>query len=773
MKMEQQPKTKTQKEKVVPKGLVDPHGVPTSGTPEPIKIILDPNQAPDDTKEAANKVTLDTTAEPKADGAGVIVDTTNKPYDANNVPLTPKEKSNFVPTPTINEKKKVKKESGIDSAKLKELEKNIRSLNERYLSATQREDKALLYSQLEKAQKEYENMQVEREKNAHNSEKDRKMARLEALREIIRDLNEKYLSETQREQKAILYSQLEQAQKEYRKLEEELDGNSKEKIAVEKTEDAKDDKKEDEKKEIEKTSEETKTTEKIPEKEIEFSAEDLLKLGEFRDEYLKAKRLRGNVFRGKFGGFFGRILNRKLPVGKEEMNFGGKNGALELERVRMDYQSKLSEYRSIELNNLQNELVEKSNKGELTHEDCNAQMKAKIIDLLSAEQGNIDRQSVEGIEKNVFEKMKTKWRQLGKTRLIAGGLLGGASILTAGTALGVGVVGARVVVGGIGTYVGAEAGMERYSKLVGHKGLINKINKDIGNSISPTAIDAYLAKIPAEEIKKEAARLRMLQVEKGVAIHNLNTPRGGDSLVGMIMKRDAELAAENAILSASPDETLNFANTLSEKLAGEINLRNEIVESEVDKERMKKMARKTLAALAGGSIGWIIGSKLLQNNDGLPPIGYPKLPGLPVMPPTPTSLIHTVTSGENTWKIIESNLDSHSTMTGLSEGARTHMIDALKDKFDGMTPAQLKLIGFSSGDADILSVGDPLNMTSVLNDPSIVGRALLESKSLSASNLAEIVKNNREIATWLTANKASLTGVFDSQTIERVLRGTI
>ena len=497
--------------------------------------------------------------------------------------------------------------------------------------------------------------------------------------------------------------------------------------------------------------------------------EKVSSLDDLRDAYLKAKRLRGNIFRGGFGRFF----KRKLNFGTEEMDFGGKEGKSDLEIVRKEYQEKLAQYRSAELATIEGNLSGRLSRGEITPAEANAEMQGKIVGLLSEEQGNIDNKSVTGIERNLLEKMKTKWRQFGKTRLIAGALLGGAALT--GVAVPA-VIGARAGMGAVGTYVGVEAGLERYSKLVGHKGLIKEINKVVGNSITgrDLRINNYLSGLPPLDIKKEAARLRMLQVEKGVSIDNLNTLGDNGEIAALIIKRDDELTAQETMGTAHLDPALVFADRLSNRLAMEINLRNEVVEREVDRERIKKMFRKTTAVLAGGTVGWLIGGKLFQGQEVAPPTP-PSAPHLPVSSgiepiPVPPDTFHTVTTGENTWKIIESNLDSHNTMAGLGEGARTHMIDALKDRFDNMTPAELKGLGFTSGDADLLHIGDSLNMSGILDNHQMITETLLKAQNVSPTDLVEIVKNNREIASWLAEHRQELTGVFDSTKIAEVLR---
>src|SRR3989338_5823179 len=323
--------------------------------------------------------------------------------------------------------------------------------------------------------------------------------------------------------------------------------------------------------------------------------EKVSSLDDLRDAYLKAKRLRGNIFRGGFGRFF----KRKLNFGTEEMDFGGKEGKSDLEIVRKEYQDRKSRYRTAELARLSNDLDGRLVRGEITATEVKAEMTTRIVKLLTEEQGNIDERSVEGIERNRFEKMKTRWRQFTKTRLITGGSLSSATIagafgvtaLSAGTAAGIGILGARTGMGTVGTYVGVEAGLERYSKLVGHKGLVKEISRTLGSSVfkldaakRKSQINGYLDSKSPNEIRKEAAMLRMLQVDKGVSINNLNTLGDDGEIAALIIKRDDELTAQEAMNSAHLDPALAFADRLSNNLARQINSRNELVEKYVNRE---------------------------------------------------------------------------------------------------------------------------------------------------------------------------------------------
>lgn len=834
--------------------------VPSKPLDETPKPLLDPDGKP--IGETPKEVKIDVVGAPSKETPKPLTDSSGKSFVEDNPPATAREK--FTPESTVKAERKGKKESVIDpEAKLKILKEKVRDLNEKYLSATQREEKTILYNQLEQAQREYRKAEEEMDTRPRTSERERKIAKLNALREVIRDLNERYLREPQREQKAILWNQLEAAQKEYRKLEEELDTMG-----------------EDGKKKSEpvppigpagpwngetppnaegkKTPEEVSARKKFTlllieirngnlasinlliafinnqdEWRIEWlTAEEIrfqrtlivllenaqggdpaainvlilfittqhvwiitgpgspppapptpvtgLPLTDLRDMYLNAKRKRGNVFRGFMGRLFGRTFNFRGT----NMDFGGQQGAVDLERVRMEYQEGLSRYRTLELQTLQADLQTRILGGLITPAMANAEMQGRMMELLSEEQGNIDRRSVQGIEQNILEKMKTKWRQFARTRLVTGGLLGGAALagslgvtaLSGGTVAGIGILGARTVMGGVGTYVGVEAGLERYSRLIGHKnGLVRRISGEARNFVTPHARDMYMAAIPAAEIRQEAARLRMLQVEKGVSINNLRTLGDDGVIAAEIIRRDNELTAEEAMNTAHlANPALGFAGMLSNRLAMEVNARNELVESEVDRERLKKMARKTTAALAGGAVGWLIGGKLFQNPDlGIPtpppaPPGLPPSPGFPT-PPIPS--FHTVTAGENTWKIIEANLNAHNSMAGLVPGEQTHMIDALKDQLNNLPSSTLRSLGWSSGDINIINPGDVLDMSSIENTHNVLS-AFSNAQNLSPAEITSIVENNNKIASWLATHRSELTGPLNSSIIDEILRGT-
>lgn len=488
-------------------------------------------------------------------------------------------------------------------------------------------------------------------------------------------------------------------------------------------------------------------------------------LDDNRNNYLKAKRLRGNVFRGKLGRLFGRIMNRD----DEKIDFGGKKGIRDLQEYRREYQESLSAHRTSELQVFENMMRHRLDTGAVSPEEFNFEIRQRIVELMNEEQTNIDLIAEQGIEKNRLEKMKTNWRQHPKTRLVAGALLGGAAVATGGTA----VIAARTVFAGVGSYVGTEAGLERYSKIIGHKGLIHEINK-AGNFVTDEGMYRHIYSLPEEDVRNEAARLRMLQVEKGVPIDALRASSYDNGRIAeLILRRDNELLAnevlENNLRTENPN--VNFANIVSERLNREQNQRNEAVESQVDKERLKKMARKTVAIIASGVTGWLVGGKLFSKSDAKDIALNTEASDIPLEVAKSTN--HVVRSGENLWKIIDADLGSRNILSGVDVAPKTAVVDSLKDLFDKMTPAELKSLGFSSGDADLLHVGDALNLTKALENPELIAKSIIGAQNLSPEMMAQILKNNVKIASWLAEHKSELSGVYDSQMIDKVLSGSI
>lgn len=111
--------------------------------------------------------------------------------------------------------------------------------------------------------------------------------------------------------------------------------------------------------------------------------------------------------------------------------------------------------------------------------------------------------------------------------------------------------------------------------------------------------------------------------------------------------------------------------------------------------------------------------------------------------------IHEVAKGDTLWSMIEARMASGHYLEGLDEGQKTHLIDALKDKFTAMSSEQLKEdIGISSGNIDRLAIGEKINLGAVIGDPDILPNALHEAGVLSEADAAQIIENNEVIADY-------------------------
>jgi len=179
----------------------------------------------------------------------------------------------------------------------------------------------------------------------------------------------------------------------------------------------------------------------------------------------------------------------------------------------------------------------------------------------------------------------------------------GGAFLVAGP---VGFVATKTVLGTTGRYIGGQAALERYTKVLGDKsGLIIDIRKEIARKAKTgsaifNSLDTYIASIPPDKIRQEAARLRMLQVEKGVSLDRLAISGDDGNIVALIMQRNNELIAQEAVKNArlNNNPALAVPDALSNSLALQINSMHEMGEKEIDKNRRKKMVRNFLAASA-------------------------------------------------------------------------------------------------------------------------------------------------------------------------------
>ena len=104
--------------------------------------------------------------------------------------------------------------------------------------------------------------------------------------------------------------------------------------------------------------------------------------------------------------------------------------------------------------------------------------------------------------------------------------------------------------------------------------------------------------------------------------------------------------------------------------------------------------------------------------------------------------VHTVEKGDKIWKILESKLEARGSFEGMNEAQRIHLIDDLEDEIKEMSSDDLKKIGIVSGKADVIQVGEQIDLSNVLKDES-VEKAVASAKGLSESQVNSILEQQK------------------------------
>jgi len=127
------------------------------------------------------------------------------------------------------------------------------------------------------------------------------------------------------------------------------------------------------------------------------------------------------------------------------------------------------------------------------------------------------------------------------------------------------------------------------------------------------------------------------------------------------------------------------------------------------------------------------------------------------------SMVHEVVKGDNLWNIIKKDLADSGALNGLDKQARLVAIDRVKDKFANMSAEQLRTIGIGSGDANIIEIGENINLGSVYE-------SLSESDVMSNSIAETVVQAPAEnvVASVATENIPETTSHAEDQ-IENVV----
>lgn len=108
---------------------------------------------------------------------------------------------------------------------------------------------------------------------------------------------------------------------------------------------------------------------------------------------------------------------------------------------------------------------------------------------------------------------------------------------------------------------------------------------------------------------------------------------------------------------------------------------------------------------------------------------------------------HVVESGDNVWNIVKENLSERGLLKNMNRAEQTYLIDSIKDEFAALSPEELKAIGISSGNVDMLEVGDTLDLSRVLGDKEFVAHMAEEATTLPEEDIESIAQNLEETGT--------------------------
>ncbi len=134
-----------------------------------------------------------------------------------------------------------------------------------------------------------------------------------------------------------------------------------------------------------------------------------------------------------------------------------------------------------------------------------------------------------------------------------------------------------------------------------------------------------------------------------------------------------------------------------------------------------------------------------------------------------------VQKGDTVWKLVGDNIPKEY-LDGVAPDQKVYVIDALKDRLAAMSPEQLRAIGISSGNIDKLAIGDKINLSSVLEDKTLLEKVQGEAKgfvpqppaSLESvnvpSSLSELPPDAKVVESVLkpTPEKILEKGVFEA-----------
>ena len=337
------------------------------------------------------------------------------------------------------------------------------------------------------------------------------------------------------------------------------------------------------------------------------------------------------------------------------------------------------------------------------------------------------------------------WQKLG-----LGALAIGASVATGGGAAAMGLVAARRVAAGLGTFAMTEGVLEKISQGRASNVVKNKADQSIAEMKDGDAEKQLkqLMKTLKGEMTKDNLRQELHDRAKGKSLRTITAaavsfgamfgiPAAANHIKDVYFGTEVVEAAKNVGVGGASGvkEALPSVKVAPPSAAAFVESPNPVAESPT-----------------------VVGPYT--------PLEEPPMAVAEASASVPA--VYEIVKGDNTWKILDGYLTDHDPkFAGMSDGQRTHAIDALKDKLKLLTPAQLKEAGFTSGNIDKLRVGDEINLDKLLGAVD-ADKAIGNADNISADAVKNIEANNAKIAEWMKAHPGE---ALNDQVIDEKILG--
>jgi hypothetical protein len=388
-------------------------------------------------------------------------------------------------------------------------------------------------------------------------------------------------------------------------------------------------------------------------------------LREARKQYLKGQRLRNKTLRGKYTSRVMEWLGsdrRSVKVEKddgttEELFFGKKDGEANIQKLQERYYDALETYRDEKMAEFVRKLDD-----DLSDEEKQQAMTEFAVDLKTTEMeqeekafDQVDESFDDSSFRDWWRKDSTWWKRMGGSA--------GAITVTAlsGGVAGAAAAGGRGLLAGTGAAVATEGALERvhaegknklsrtglvsdvrlnildnvddeiektinkgtfkkmyeYAKTKTGMGESDRLNKEQMRSFKKQVSQA-VNQLSDKEVNEEMGRVRMLANDLGTSLDQAIAGSGPVTaeVVRQMQDRENQMIG-NSSLSATREQidtgempkSEAVQEELMNKLMGQQEAIHEQMMKENDAERSKKIKRRWLAAVAGGTVGTLIGSK--------------------------------------------------------------------------------------------------------------------------------------------------------------------